>query len=166
MAEVRVCSPVHLRDYFLAAASGVKVYFPSEWGYDYDTLSIQGTPFEGKQAHRKAAEALGLKTVAVAVGAFYETFRSPAFGTSSSLFWGHRSSHTKHDCRLRCRRRRLGDHWRRIQAVCADRAERYCTICRSCCDPGVFGALVVSFETSGVFIIEVSLNEGASLNLG
>lgn len=68
-----------------AAKAGVKVYFPSDWGYDYEGHPIEGSLFETKLKHREAAEKLGLKTVAVAVGAFVETFFAvPVFGNNGN----------------------------------------------------------------------------------
>lgn len=63
-----------------AAEAGVKTYFNSEFGSDYDLETWGSSVFEYKKAHRAAAEKLGLKVVAIATGGFSESLRSPFFG--------------------------------------------------------------------------------------
>jgi hypothetical protein len=68
----------------IAAAEGVKVYFPSEWGSDYD-INTYGSPiYEVKKKHNEAAEKLGLKVVAIATGFFASVVRSTVLGGSES----------------------------------------------------------------------------------
>lgn len=64
----------------LAAEAKVKVYFNSEFGSDYDPETWGSAVYEPKKAHRAAAEKLGLKTVAIATGAFSSFVRTPFFG--------------------------------------------------------------------------------------
>ena len=69
----------------IAAASGVKVYFNSDFGADYDPNTFDGDLWTAKKAHRAAAEKLGLKTIAFAVGSFGSFLLTPFFGK----YWYH-----------------------------------------------------------------------------
>jgi len=65
-----------------AAAAGVKVYFPSEWGSDLEISSHKSPLIDRKIKHAEEAREAGLKTVVFAVGLFSESILSPIFS-----FW-------------------------------------------------------------------------------
>jgi len=65
-----------------AVAAGVKVYFPSEWGFDSDTCPYPSPILGQKMKHVEEARKAGLKTVVFVIGAFSELILSPVFG-----FW-------------------------------------------------------------------------------
>jgi len=66
----------------IASVGTVKAYFNSDYGTDYDTETWGSSVYELKKAHRAAAEKLGVKTIAVATGAFAQGVRSPYFGVN------------------------------------------------------------------------------------
>ena len=67
-----------------AASQGIKVYFPSELGSDYDAWETAAVHpiMAPKKAHREAARAFDFKTISVATGYFMEFFLSPTIGTA------------------------------------------------------------------------------------
>jgi len=68
----------------IAAVGSVKAYFNSDFGSDYDPETWGSSIFEAKKAHRAAAEKLGIKTVAIAPGAFGTAVRTPFFGINGA----------------------------------------------------------------------------------
>lgn len=69
----------------VAKVGGVKAYFNSDFGTDYDPETWGSSAYEAKKAHRAAAEKLGIKTIAVAVSAFEQSFRSELFGMGLTI---------------------------------------------------------------------------------
>jgi len=68
----------------IAAVGTIKAYFNSDYGSDYEDETWGSSVFENKKVHREAAEKLGIKTVAVATGAFAQALRSPYFGINGA----------------------------------------------------------------------------------
>lgn len=83
MADLTATCRSRKSPFLTAAEANVAIYFNSEFGSDYDCETWGSYLYELKKAHRMTAEKLGLKTIAIATGAFAESARSPFFGVLS-----------------------------------------------------------------------------------
>ncbi len=74
----------------LAVATGVKVYFPSEWGTDLEISPHTSPALARNIKHVEEAREAGLKTVVFVVGMFSDLILSPVFGMSCFTFMNDR----------------------------------------------------------------------------
>ena len=61
----------------VASEAGVKAYINSDFGSDYDPDTYGSAIWTPKKANREAAEKLGIKTVGISNGAFFNYMRTP-----------------------------------------------------------------------------------------